>query len=75
MVRSKVNDSKWTPSKKVISVNDVSIVDGRLIDEDGVDAIYEIERALPEGVDVFSFKITIEIPDNIEEEDTEYDDE
>lgn len=62
MVKSKVNEPKWTPSKKVISVNDVSIVDGRLIDEDGTDAIYEIEKALPEGVDVFSFKITIELP-------------
>lgn len=65
MVDVKITDGKYTPGKKTIAVKDVFIADGKLTDDNGVDIIDEISKALPEDVEYFSFKISFEIPDEM----------
>lgn len=66
MIQVKISEGKYTPKKKNISVKDVYIRDGFLTDDDGTDVLEEINDALPDGVERFSFKLSFEIPDDEE---------
>lgn len=66
MIQVKISEGKYTPKKKNISVKDVYIRDGFLTDDDGTDVLGEINDALPDGVERFSFKLSFEIPDDEE---------
>ena len=62
MVSYKDTEKKMTTPKRTIKVDCVSIEDGVLCDEDG--AIAErIADALPNGVEEFTLKITINLPE------------
>lgn len=68
MIDVKVSEPKKTSAKKVISVKEVFIKDGMLTDRFGEDILESISNELPEGVEEFSFKITIELPEEDDEE-------
>ena len=62
MFKVKDNPSKKTSGKRSITIDSVSIEDGILVDENGsiVDGIAE---NLPEGVDEFTIKIQVLLPE------------
>lgn len=68
MIQVKERPSKVTPSKKVITLKNISVESLRLIDTDtGEDVAQQLIDALPDGVDTIDFKISVELDD----EDTE----
>lgn len=63
MIKVKETEAKVSVAKRNITVTNVSInEDGFLVDEDGNIAT-GIAENLPEGVDSFDIKITIELPE------------
>lgn len=60
----KINEvaSKTTPAKKNITISDVSIEDGVFTDEEG--NIAERLAAELDGINSFTVKISIEVPDD-----------
>lgn len=68
MIQVKETPSKVTPSKKVITLKNISVESLRLIDTDtGEDVAQQLIDALPDEVDTIDFKISVELDD----EDTE----
>lgn len=67
MVKVTETPAKVSCRKKTIAVKDVFIeeIDNEyvLVDDDGTNILAEIKDVLPEGVNTFSFKIAIELPD------------
>lgn len=63
MIKSK--DSNPAPSipKRTITASNVSIKGNSFVDEDG-DIIERIKKKFPEGVEEFTVKITLELPEN-----------
>lgn len=70
MIKVKDTEAKMSVPKRTITVTGVSIEDGILVDESG-EIVYLIEERLPEGVEVFDIKITVELPEEDEEVDIE----
>lgn len=70
MIKVKDTEAKMSVPKRTITVTGVSIEDGVLVDESG-EIVYLIEERLPEGVEVFDIKITVELPEEDEEVDIE----
>ena len=62
MFKVKNNPSKTTESKRSITISSVSIEDGQLVDENG-SIVEGIAENLPDGVDEFTIKIQVVIPD------------
>lgn len=56
---------KTTPAKKTIAVSDVKINELKFIDESG-DITEKVLAEFPKGIDLVSFKITVEIPNEDE---------
>lgn len=56
---------KTTPAKKTIAVSDVKVSDLKFVDESG-DITEKVLAELPKGIDLVSFKITVELPNEDE---------
>jgi len=68
MIQVKETDKKISAKKKVITVKDVHIDDsGNFVDENGSIGT-QILPEIPNNEDVFTFKITFELPDEDEED-------
>ena len=74
MIKISESAERITPAKKNIQVNDVYAKDLRFIDETG-DITQQVIDAMPDGIDKISFKITIELPAEVEEVDPSDDEE
>lgn len=67
MIKISNTESKTTPAKKNIQVKNISVKDLRLIDTDtGEDISQEVINEIPDEIDTINFKITIELPDEVE---------
>ena len=62
MVKFKNYAPRTTPGSRNIVVDGVHIEGGKLVDEMG-DIVTALAETLPEGVDEFTIKIKIELPD------------
>ena len=62
MVKFKDSASRVTPGSRNITVEGVRIENGKLVDESG-DIVSALKDTLPNGVDEFTIKIKIELPD------------
>ena len=62
MVKFKDSATKVTPGSRNITVDGVRIENGKLVDEDG-DIVNALANSLPNGVDEFTIKIKVELPD------------
>lgn len=74
MIKITESAERFTPAKKNIQVNDVYVKDLKFVDDTG-DITQRVIDAMPNGIDKVSFKITIELPAEIEEVDLSDDDE
>jgi len=63
MVEIKINEAKVSAKSMTLKVKNCLITDGKLVDDDGLNVISQIEEALPEGVDRVSFNIKVELPE------------
>lgn len=67
MIKISNTESKTTPAKKNIQLKNISVKDLRLIDTDtGEDISQEVIDEIPGGIDTVNFKITIELPEEVE---------
>lgn len=66
MIKITESAERFTPAKKNIQVNDVYVRDLKFVDETG-DITQQVIDAMPKGIDKVSFKITIELPDEVGE--------
>ena len=67
MIKISNTESKTTPAKKNIQLKNISVKDLRLIDTDtGEDISQEVINEIPGEIDTINFKITIELPDEVE---------
>lgn len=67
MIKISNTESKTTPAKKNIQLKNISVKDLRLIDTDtGEDISHEVINEIPDEIDTINFKITIELPDEVE---------
>lgn len=67
MIKISNTESKTTPTKKNIQLKNISVKDLRLIDTDtGEDISQEVINEIPDEIDTINFKITIELPDEVE---------
>lgn len=67
MIKISNTESKTTPAKKNIQLKNISVKDLRLIDIDtGEDISQEVINEIPDEIDTINFKITIELPDEVE---------
>lgn len=62
MVKYKDSVARVTPGSRNIVVDGVRIEDGKLMDETG-DIASALANTLPEGVEEFTIKIKIELPE------------
>ena len=62
MIKFKDSASRVTPGSRNITIDGVRIEDGKLVDEAG-DIVSALAETLPDGVDEFTMKIKIELPD------------
>ena len=62
MVKFQDSAPRTTPGSRNIVVDGVRIEGGKLVDEMG-DIVTALAETLPEGVDEFTIKIKIELPD------------
>lgn len=72
MFKVKDVEPKMSARKKNITISGVMIEDEQLVDEEG-SIVGRLAEKLPEGINMFDLKISIEIPEVIEDEDEEYD--
>lgn len=63
MVKFKDSVARVTPGSRNITVDGVRIENNRLVDESG-DIIAALASSLPDGVDEFTIKIKVELPNN-----------
>jgi len=67
MIKISNTESKTTPAKKNIQLKNISVKDLRLVDTDtGEDISQEVIDEIPGGIDTVNFKITIELPEEVE---------
>lgn len=67
MIKISNTESKTTPAKKNIQLKNISVKDLRLVDTDtGEDISQEVIDEIPEEIDTVNFKITIELPEEVE---------
>jgi len=62
MIKFKDSASRVTPGSRNITIDGVRIEGGKLVDEAG-DIVSALAETLPDGVDEFTIKIKIELPD------------
>lgn len=62
MIKFKDSASRVTPGSRNITIDGVRIEGGKLVDEAG-DIVSALTETLPDGVDEFTMKIKIELPD------------
>ncbi len=62
MIKFKDSASRVTPGSRNITIDGVRIEGGKLVDEVG-DIVSALAETLPDGVDEFTMKIKIELPD------------
>lgn len=62
MVKFKDSAPRTTPGSRNITVEGVRIEGGKLVDESG-DIVSALADSLPNGVEEFTIKIKIELPD------------
>jgi len=62
MIKFKDSASRVTPGSRNITIDGVRIEGGKLVDEAG-DIVSALAETLPDGVDEFTMKIKIELPD------------
>lgn len=62
MIKVKNTEKKTTVPKRNITISNVSIVDGKFVDEDG-DIISRLIDDLPNPDEEFTIKISIELDD------------
>lgn len=74
MIKITESAERFTPAKKNIQVNDVYVKDLKFVDDTG-DITQQVIDAMPNGIDKVSFKITIELPAEVEEVDLSDDEE
>lgn len=74
MIKITESAERFTPAKKNIQVNDVYVKDLKFVDDTG-DITQQVIDAMPNGIDKVSFKITIELPAEVEEVDQSDDEE
>ena len=67
MIKISNTESKTTPAKKNIQLKNISVKDLRLVDTDtGEDMSQEVIDEIQDEIDTINFKITIELPDEVE---------
>ncbi|RFZ78235.1 hypothetical protein DS742_14050 [Lacrimispora amygdalina] len=75
MIKVKDVDSKWSPRKKNITIENIRVDGDKFVDEEG-SIMDRLVEALPNGEDTtFTIKISLELPDEVEEVDLSDDDE
>lgn len=75
MIKIKDIDSKWSPKKKNITIENIRVDGDKFVDEEG-SIMDRLVEALPNGEDTtFTIKISLELPDEVEEVDLSDDDE
>ena len=75
MIKVKDVDSKWSPKKKNITIENIKVDGDRFVDEEG-SIMDRLVEALPDGEDTtFTIKISIELPEESDEVDLTDDDE
>lgn len=75
MIKIKEVDSKWSPKKKNITIENIRVDGDKFVDEEG-SIMDRLVEALPNGEDTtFTIKISLELPDEVEEVDLSDDDE
>lgn len=62
MIKFKDSAARVTPGSRNITIDGVRIEGGKLVDEAG-DIVSALAETLPDGVDEFTMKIKIELPD------------
>lgn len=71
MIKIKNTESKITPKKRNITLEDILVSKIKLIDADGIDLTQEFINALPDGVSMVTLKAQFELSDEDEIEDDE----
>lgn len=66
MVSIKETESKVTAAKKNITIKDAIVKELRFVDETG-DVTEQVLSAIPEGFETINVKISLELPDEVEE--------
>lgn len=61
MIKITESQEKLTPAKKSIKLDGIFVKDLKFVDETG-DITQQVIDALPEGISQVSFKITVELP-------------
>lgn len=67
MVSIKETESKITAAKKNITIKDAIVSELRFVDETG-DVTEQVLSAIPEGFKTINVKISLELPDEVEEQ-------
>jgi len=71
MIKIKDVDSKWSPRKKNITIENIKVDGDRFVDEEG-SIMDRLLDALPNGKDTtFTIKISLELPDEVDLSDDE----
>lgn len=65
MINYKDTEAKLSTPKRNIKIEGVSVEDGQLCDEEG-NIAERIGKIIPDGVDEFTVKISIVLPDEVE---------
>ena len=69
MIKVKDVDSKWSPRKKNITIENIRVDGDKFVDEEG-SIMDRLVEALPNGEDTqFTIKISIELPEELDEVD------
>lgn len=66
MVSIKETESKVTAAKKNITIKDAIVNELRFVDETG-DVTEQVLSAIPEGFETINVKISLELPEEVEE--------
>lgn len=72
MIKITTSESKTTPAKKNIQLKNISVRDLKIVDTDtGEDITEQVIAEIPAGVDVVNFKLTFDLPDEPDEEESD----
>lgn len=66
MVSIKETESKVTAAKKNITIKDAIVKELRFVDETG-DVTEQVLSAIPEGFEIINVKISLELPEEVEQ--------
>ena len=67
MIKITESEQKVTPAKKSIKLDGIYVKDLKFVDETG-DITQQVIDALPDGTEQVGFKITVELPSDVETE-------